>query len=399
MNLGMIPYENPTYIVILFLALIPTILSQLIAQKRMNWYQIIVSLIFLFITFSGPSYKQGIALIGYVIFETILIGAYHQYRTKKNGNWVFYIAVFLAIIPLIFDKVVPFVDHHPSLLSFLGISYLTFRSVQMIMEMRDGVIKEFHPWRFIQFLVFFPTISSGPIDRYRRFEKDYLNPPDRETYVNLMSKGVYNLFIGCLYKFIFAYVIGSMAMPFIAQAATENTGAVRIWCIIGYMYAYTLDLFFDFGGYSRFAVGMSYLMGYDVPINFNKPFLSWNIKEFWNRWHMSLSFWFRDFIYMRLMFTLLKKKVFKSRIVASNVGYFALFLIMGFWHGLTWYYITYGLYMALAICINDAWLRFKRKHRKQIPHNKFTHAFAVFLTFNVVAVGLLIFSGFLNNFI
>lgn len=399
MHLGMIPYENPFYLVVLFIALIPTIISQLVYQKRMNAYQILVSLIFLVITFSGPSYKQGLALIGYVIFETLLVWVYFKYRSKHNNSWIFYSAVFLAIVPLIFDKVSPVAFHHTSIFSFLGISYLTFRSVQMIMEMRDGVIKEYHPWRFIQFLIFFPTISSGPIDRYRRFEKDYLNPPDRQTYLNLMEKGMYNLFIGALYKFILAYIFGSMMLPFVAQGAHEYTGMGRFWCMVGYMYVYTFDLFFDFAGYSRFAVGISYLMGYDVPINFNKPFASWNIKEFWNRWHMSLSFWFRDFIYMRLMFTLLKKKIFKSRIVASNIGYFALFLIMGCWHGLTWYYIAYGLYMALAICINDAWLRFKKKHRKQIPHNKFTHAFAVFLTFNVFAVGLLIFSGFLNTFI
>ena len=399
MNLGMIPYENPTYILVLVLALVPTIVSQLCFGKRMNVYQWIVSLGFLVLTFSGPSLNQGIALVGYVIFETILVGSYFYYRQKKNNSFVFYGAVLLAIVPLIFDKVVPAVDHHPSIFSFLGISYLTFRSVQMIMEMRDGAIKEYHPFRFVQFLVFFPTISSGPIDRYRRFEKDYLNPPSKEKYLDLMSTGIYHLFIGCFYKFILAYIFGSMMLPFIAQGATEYAGAGRVWCVIGYMYVYTLDLFFDFAGYSRFAIGISYLMGYEVPINFNKPFLSWNIKEFWNRWHMSLSFWFRDFVYMRLMFTLLKKKVFKSRIVASNVGYFALFFLMGCWHGLTWYYIAYGLYMALAICINDAWLRFKKKHKKQIPHNRFTHAFAVVLTFHVVAFGLLIFSGFLNTFL
>ena len=68
---------------------------------------------------------------------------------------------------------------------------------------------------------------------------------------------------------------------------------------------------FDFAGYSLLAVGTSYLMGYDTPMNFNKPFLSWNIKEFWNRWHMTLSFWFRDYIYMRLMFFLMKRKSLK----------------------------------------------------------------------------------------
>ena len=114
---------------------------------------------------------------------------------------------------------------------------------------------------------------------------------------------------------------------------------------------------------------------------------------------MTLSFWFRDYVYMRLMFTLLKKKVFKSRIVASNVGYFGLFLLMGLWHGLTWYYIVYGIYHALLICINDAWLRYKKKHKEKFPSNRWTHALAIFITFNAVCFSFLIFSGFLDTLI
>ena len=132
-------------------------------------------------------------------------------------------------------------------------------------------------------------------------------------------------------------------------------------------------------------------------MNFNKPFISQNIKDFWNRWHMTLSFWFRDFIFMRFTFFAMKHKLVKNRIRLSQVAYLVDFLIMGFWHGLTWYYIVYGIYHALAIIINDIWLRFKRKHRKQIPHNKFTQWFAIFLTFNVVCFSFLIFSGFLST--
>ncbi|MEA4829178.1 MAG: D-alanyl-lipoteichoic acid biosynthesis protein DltB, partial [Enterococcus thailandicus] len=93
----------------------------------------------------------------------------------------------------------------------------------------------------------------------------------------------------------------------------------------------------------------------------------------------------------------MKNKVFKSKIVASNVGYFVLFLIMGVWHGLTWFYIVYGIYHATLICLTDAWIRFKRKHKGQLPANKLTHAFAVFLTFQAICFGLLIFSGILNT--
>lgn len=81
----------------------------------------------------------------------------------------------------------------------------------------------------------------------------------------------------------------------------------------------------------------------------------------------------------------------------SNIGYFALFLLMGIWHGLTWYYIVYGLYHACLICLTDAWIRFKKKHKDQLPSNKFTHGLAVFLTFQAVCFSFLIFSGFLDK--
>lgn len=391
----MIPYANPIYFGYLLVALIPMIITLLAKGIRWSWYQVLVTLFFLYMSFGGNDWKQGVALIGYVIWQTILVWLYFHYRQKKNNRWAFYGAVLAAILPLALVKVMPFISGQTSIFGFLGISYLTFKSVQVVMEMRDGSMKEYTIFRYVEFLLFFPTISSGPIDRYRRFEKDVENPPQPEKYVELLQKGIHHFFLGFLYKFIIGYYFGQVMLPFVTRVAEKNGGFS--WALIAYMYIYSLYLFFDFAGYSLFAVGTSYIMGYDTPVNFNKPFLSWNIKEFWNRWHMSLSFWFRDYIYMRLMFTLIKQKVFKSRIVASNVGYFVLFLIMGIWHGLTWYYLVYGLYHATLICITDAWLRFKKKHKKKVPSNKLTHGFAIFLTFNAVCFSLLIFSGILDK--
>lgn len=392
----MIPYAEPYYFLFLVIGLIPIVLSLLIRGKRLSIYQTLITLVFLFISFGGVYWQQGVALIAYVIWQTLLVWAYFSYRQRKNqGGW-FYLAVLLAIFPLFLTKVTPFVEHgKSSLFAFLGISYLTFKSVQMIMEMRDGAIKSYHPLRYIQFLFFFPTISSGPIDRYRRFEKDQLEPPVPDKYVDMLGKGVQNIFVGFLYKFIIGHYFGQVLLPIVSKVALHDGGIS--WALVGYTYVYSMYLFFDFAGYSLFAVGTSYLMGYDTPINFNKPFLSWNIKEFWNRWHMTLSFWFRDYVYMRLMFFLMKKKWFKSRIVTSNIGYFGLFLLMGVWHGLTWYYIVYGIYHAGLICVTDAWLRFKKKHKQKIPSNRFTHAFAVFMTFQAVCFSFLIFSGFLDQ--
>ena len=171
------------------------------------------------------------------------------------------------------------------------------------------------------------------------------------------------------------------------------------------MYVFGLDLFFDFAGYSMFALAISNLMGIKSPINFNKPFVSRDLKEFWNRWHMSLSFWFRDFVFMRLVTVLIRNKIFKNRNTTSSVAYIINMLVMGFWHGVTWYYIAYGLFHGLGLVINDAWVRKKKtinKERKKknlppLPDNKWTQAVGMFITFNVVMFSFLIFSGFLND--
>ncbi|TKI82181.1 D-alanyl-lipoteichoic acid biosynthesis protein DltB, partial [Bacillus wiedmannii] len=133
-----------------------------------------------------------------------------------------------------------------------------------------------------------------------------------------------------------------------------------------YMYSYSLYLFFDFAGYSSFVIGVSYMMGIKTPENFNKPFISRNIKDFWNRWHMSLSFWFRDFIYMRFVFFATKKKLIKNRYTISYIGAFLNFFIMGIWHITgehVYQYIIYGLYHAALFILFDIFERKNKKHK------------------------------------
>ncbi|SEM62149.1 membrane protein involved in D-alanine export [Ligilactobacillus sp. WC1T17] len=386
------PYQNPTYFVWLIGGLIPLMIG-LLRGKRWRLYETGLSLAFLLLTFGAEKYHQGLALVAYVIFEVALLYLYLHYRQKHNSGWIFTAAVALAIAPLVMVKLTPFIFGKASLLGFLGISYLTFKVVGIVMEIRDGAIKELKFFELVHFILFFPTISSGPIDRYRRFLSDYQTVVSKDEYLEMLEKGVHNIFLGFLYKFILAYLFGTVWLPQVGHLALAHGGFS--WWLVLYMYVYAMDLFFDFAGYSLFAVGISYFMGVKTPINFNKPFLAPNIKEFWNRWHMSLSFWFRDYIYMRFVFFVMKNKLLQDRILISQVGYLVLFLIMGFWHGLTWYYIVYGLYHALAIIICDMWLRFKKKHR--LPHNKATKALGVVITFNTVCLSFLIFSGFLDK--
>ncbi|WP_390409553.1 D-alanyl-lipoteichoic acid biosynthesis protein DltB [Lacticaseibacillus jixiensis] len=388
------PYADPKYFLYLLVALLPLIIG-LWHGKRLRSYEALVSLAFIVLMFGGDKWPQAVALVGYMIWQSVVIFAYAHYRQQHNATQVFVGTVLLAIAPLVVVKLTPLWSAQPSLVGFLGISYLTFKAVQMVMELRDGVIKQLKLWPLVRFMCFMPTISSGPIDRFRRFEADEEAVLDRETYLGMLERAVHYLFLGCLYKYILGYIFGTIWLPRLARIALHIGGLS--WPLVGYMYDYSMYLFFDFAGYSLFAVAISLLMGIDTPMNFNKPFAAPNIKEFWNRWHMSLSFWFRDFVFMRVTFFIMKHKLVKNRIRVSQLAYLINFLVMGFWHGVTWYYITYGLFHAGAIIINDYWLRYKKKHRKSLPHNRYTKALAIVITFNVVCFSFLIFSGFLNT--
>lgn len=397
------PYGTPLYFGFLLLALLPVVIA-LFLGRRLQIYESLVSLVFITLMFGDSSYQQFFALLLYLVWQTIVVFAYQTYRQKADHKWVFYISVLLALLPLIIVKVTPAVLGVNSLLGFLGISYLTFRSVAMIMEMRDGELHDVSLWAFFRFMIFLPTISSGPIDRFRRFNDDYLNPPSRDDYLSMLEKAVWSLMLGAFYKFILAYILGDLLLPQVKHLAL-TAGGLFNWQTLLVMYVYGFDLFFDFAGYSLFAIGISYIMGIKTPTNFNKPFISRDLKEFWNRWHMSLSFWFRDFVFMRLVYVMMKHKLFKNRNTTSSVAYLLNMTLMGFWHGVTWYYISYGVFHGVGLIINDWWVRKKKtlnKARKKagqppLPDNKWLHAIGIFITFNVVMFSLLLFSGFLDR--
>jgi len=371
--------------------LIPTIIAGL-KGKMLRKYNAVLTLVMIAIIFSDKP-KQAIMLAAFIIWQYALIKGYLLLRKQNNSTFMFCIAVILSILPLILAKIAPFVPELHFIV-FAGMSYVTFRAVQMVFEVRDNLIKELSFFNFWEFVLFFPAISSGPIDRYRRFQKDIQKPPSGEEYQKLLYTGLNRIFQGFLYKFIIAHLITT----YLVKAVFANQDTLLSNVI--FMYATSMQLFFDFAGYSAFVIGISYMMGIKTPENFNKPFLSRNIKDFWNRWHMSLSFWFRDFIYMRFVFFATKKKLIKNRYTISYIGAFLNFFIMGIWHiqgSAVAQYVIYGLYHAALFILFDIFERKNKKH-KFWPNNKFTHVLAIVITFHVVCFGFLIFSGHLNRY-
>ncbi|KOS28909.1 alanine transporter [Bacillus anthracis] len=387
----MTAYGSFYFFAIVGILLIPTIIAGL-KGKMLRKYNAVLTLVMIAIIFSDKP-KQAIMLAAFIIWQYALIKGYLLLRKQNNSTFMFCIAVILSILPLILAKIAPFVPELHFIV-FAGMSYVTFRAVQMVFEVRDNLIKELSFFNFWEFVLFFPAISSGPIDRYRRFQKDIQKPPSAEEYQNLLYTGLNRIFQGFLYKFIIAHLITT----YLVKAVFANQDTLLSNVI--FMYATSMQLFFDFAGYSAFVIGISYMMGIKTPENFNKPFLSRNIKDFWHRWHMSLSFWFRDFIYMRFVFFATKKKLIKNRYTISYIGAFLNFFIMGIWHiqgSAVAQYVIYGLYHAALFILFDIFERKNKKH-KFWPNNKFTHVLAIVITFHVVCFGFLIFSGHLNRY-
>ena len=167
-------------------------------------------------------------------------------------------------------------------MEFAGLSYVTFRGLDVIIGIEDRLITTLSANQYLLFVVFFPTISSGPIDRFRRFATAPCPKTQSPRLIQDIDAGVQRIMRGFLYKFLVAALIKTHWL----EPARRRHG---IWSTLSYMYAYTLYLFFDFAGYSAFAIGVGYMLGIRTPENFRLPFLARNINDFWNRWHISLS--------------------------------------------------------------------------------------------------------------
>lgn len=377
----MTPFESSIFFYILFVSLIPAILLG-IFQKRIKYYGTLLS-IFMIALFIGSNKFQLLSFLCFYVWEVLLIKSYLIIRNRTNKASLMRLFILLSIFPLCIVKFSHFFT--TSTVGFIGISYITFRIVQIIIETHDGLIKKINLIDLTYFILFFPSVSSGPIDRSRRFEDDINKVLKRREYFDYMGTGIFKIFQGIAYKFIFSSLIYNHWLIKIPASFTISS-------ILQYMYAYSLYLFFDFAGYSCIAIGTGYFLGIKLPENFNLPFLSKSMKEFWDRWHMSLSFWFRDFVYTRFVMTSMKHKWFKSRYTSSYLGFMITMLVMGIWHGTYLYYIIYGLYEGFLLVATDYYQR-KNKFYKAHKKEKWFQALSIFVTFNLACFGLLLFSG------
>ena len=211
----------------------------------------------------------------------------------------------------------------------IGISFFTFGAISYLMDLYRGHYEaEKNPLNMALYLSFFPKISVGPIARYRDFAPQLTN---RQETVEKTAEGIRRFAYGLGKKVLVANIVGASVDKIYAQDITNVTG-VMVWCAA---ILYAIQIYYDFSGFTDMAIGLGKMFGFDICENFNYPYLSGSIQEFWRRWHISLSSWFRDYLYIPLG----GNRKGKAR---TYLNLAIVFFATGLWHGATTAFIAWG---------------------------------------------------------
>jgi alginate O-acetyltransferase complex protein AlgI len=221
----------------------------------------------------------------------------------------------------------------------IGISFYTFHNISYVVDIYRGERPALrNPVSFITYISMFPQLVAGPIVRYREIA-DQL-PQERTHRLDDIAAGFPRFALGLCKKVVIADSLSPLVEACFATPGDRMTFAVA-W--LGAL-TYTLQLYFDFSGYSDMAIGLGRMLGFRLPENFARPYSSVTVTEFWRRWHMSLSRWFRDYVYIPL-----GGNRHGARRTYRNL--FIVFVLTGFWHGANWTYLVWGLYHGALLII------------------------------------------------
>lgn len=223
----------------------------------------------------------------------------------------------------------------------VGISFYTFQILSYTVDVYRGDAKaQRNPINLATYIALFPQLIAGPIVRYSDIA---LQLDERKHSMEKIALGVRRFIIGLGKKILIADMFAGFCSTFMAS---NDKSVLFFWL---YAIAYSLQIYFDFSGYSDMAIGLGKMFGFDFLENFNYPFISGSITEFWRRWHMSLGTWFRDYVYIPLG----GNRVSKWR---GIFNIFVVWMLTGFWHGASWNFVLWGLFFGILLLVEKLWL-------------------------------------------
>jgi alginate O-acetyltransferase complex protein AlgI len=265
----------------------------------------------------------------------------------------------------------------PDIVVPLAISFFTFEFVHVLVDVYLGRVRALPLRDFGLFTLFFPTMVAGPIKRYQNFtpQIDAVRTLEPLTF----AAGSYRIVIGLAKKVVIADSMTPLVAPLTAPGPLY--GPADSW--IGVL-AYTIKIYFDFSGYSDIAIGLASLLGYDILENFDRPYRARNISQFWRRWHISLSSWIRDYLFVPLGGS--------RRPGLTLVNLAVVMAISGLWHGAAWHFVIWGLWHGFGLAVHRLWGTFVVPRLPMLGRGTGWHAASVAVTFTFVSLGWIFFA-------
>ena len=233
----------------------------------------------------------------------------------------------------------------------LGISFFTFQQISYLIELRRGDAPRYRFRDYFLYVAFFPQLIAGPIVRHNELIFQFDLSPLREGLYERISRGVFLLAIGLVKKVFVADELARIVDPlFVAAADGKVVTGAEAWSAAA---GFSLQIYFDFSAYSDMAIGLALILGFTLPVNFNAPYRATTIREFWRRWHMTLSRFLRDYLYIPLGGN-------RSGRVREGLALATTMLLGGLWHGAGWTFVIWGGLHGLALATNHMWTRWGR---------------------------------------
>ena len=353
-------------------------LSLLVYYLTNNSYKNLVLLLssWVFFAWGGISYSSLLiasTLINY--FTGIWIGN-SQHKKKRRG--ILIAGVLLNLLPLILFKYTGFFTETMNVLTSvfrikavtvahfilpLGISFYSFKAISYLMSVyRNECSPQKNYIDLALFISIFPEVIAGPIDRYRSLEPQL---KVREYSFELMASGIRRFALGLGKKVLIANTL-AIAVDEIFLRPPDTLSLPVAW--LGAI-TYSLQIYFDFSGYTDMAIGLGRMFGFTFMENFNLPYISKNVKEFWQRWHISLSNWLRDYLYLPLAYSTSRKLKeysylgIRADYIIYIIATMVTFTVCGFWHGAAWGFIVWGALHGIFLVFEQLGLRKFLKHR------------------------------------
>jgi D-alanyl-lipoteichoic acid acyltransferase DltB (MBOAT superfamily) len=273
-------------------------------------------------------------------------------------------------------------------LRWLGFSYIAFRLIHILRDKPTGRLPDLTLPEFATYVVFFPSLSAGPIDRAERFVQD-LRKDFALTQDETLIAGQ-RLAIGLFKKFVIADTLALMALNDALATQVRTTG--WMWIVL---YAYTFQIYFDFSGYTDIAIGIARLVGVKLPENFSAPYSKPNLTQFWNNWHMTLTQWFRAYFFNPFNRWMRGLRSIPTWILIL-LGQLATMLLIGLWHGITLNFVLWGAWHGIGLFLQNRWSDFVRVRFPNLSQNTRLQSALQFggilLTFHFVALGWVFFA-------